>query len=652
MDNNQKKRKLYIPLSQQRVQQLASCHEQSLEKLLGELSVAEVSAVALLIIASHQQDTTKIYPLERTLANLIEKGSALELEHPGRFAKEIHSRFCITKINRALEKNISLIDEDEIAQSDYLAQDGSWDYTFQDRYKKSKSTLKYRDILSDKTTTRDQSQILREIIAQPDESMHLQALAGTGKTHLIELIFEELGKLRFFKPLILAQNSNQLVFIKKRLGYNFNSKTIAALAKWLMDQDLTNHWYRSNKRYKPSYNISDEKIAEILGFSSVGGLPPRDVAKICRQALKRFCDSNEPYLTENHLRYLPTLNYLDISVLVEYARLLWKNTIHPEDSSISLPLRAYHRIKYITLNPYEFNRSLKSSHIIIDESHNLSVSEQQFIDSFGLPVLTLGDNLQNLQGAYYPRKEMVRKRHMYQSVRSGKPIEEIVNPVIQAHPYAPAEVLQGSPEMSTRVEYYDGFYIPNEECTLLTFDEWGLFECFQRLAMDDNAKNNFRFITSGAESNFRKFALSCIYFFHSGVPSSHYKLSQYKSWNNLSKAHEGRNNKSFERVQAILESGYSHTQLIESLDKIKHNGKAKYLIGMINDSRNMETKTVMLTRDALHQFNPIKKTDTARYFSMIYTGETRGKHKIYLPGDLQGWLQDSINRVKTASRAK
>lgn len=419
-----------------------------------------------------------------------------------------------------------------------------------------------------------------------------------------------------------------------------------------MDQDLTSHWYRRNKQYKPSYNISDEKIAEMLRFPSVGELPPKDVAKICRQALKRFCDSNSHYLTESHLKYLPRLNHLDISALVEYAILLWKNTIQPEDHSINLPLRAYHRIKYITLNNHEFHKKLKYSHIIIDESHNLTISEQQFIDSFGLPVLTLGDNLQNLQGAYHPRKEMVRKRHMYQSVRSGKPIEDIVNPIIQSHPYASDETLRGSPEMTTHIHYYDGFYVPNEECTLLTFDEWGLFECFQRLAMDNSAKEKFRFITKSAENNFREFALSCIYFFHSGVPSSHYKLSKYKTWHELSEAYENKTNESFTRIQKILESGYNHKKLDESLFKIKHDGKAKYHIGMISDSRNMETKTVMLTRDVLHQFNPIKKAETARYFSMIYTGETRAKHKIYLPGDLKGWLQDSINRVKEASRLK
>lgn len=197
MDKTTNTNKLYIPLSLKTVQQLTSCQKQDLERLIAKLSVAEISAVALLLIIKNNNSKTQLYSLERTLAKIIEEVATTELENPGSFAKEICSKFCTTKINKALEKNISLIEDDEVVQSDYLTQGGSWDYAFQNRYKKRKSTLEFRDILSGRTTTRDQSQILREIIAQPDESMHLQALAGTGKTHLIELIFEELEKLRF-----------------------------------------------------------------------------------------------------------------------------------------------------------------------------------------------------------------------------------------------------------------------------------------------------------------------------------------------------------------------------------------------------------------------------------------------------------------------
>lgn len=170
-------------------------------------------------------------------------------------------------------------------------------------------------------------------------------------------------------------------------------------------------------------------------------------------------------------------------MLAECAQRLWDETVRPVTSGLQLPVRGYHRIKELSLSPSACIEP-GYTHVIVDEAHDLPLPMAQFLDRCPLPVITLGDSCQRLDGAVAERAPHVRRREIFHSLRAGHEMEGAVHALIENNPVVHVHPLEGNRQQDTWVIYYptDRLSIPEDPTTILVWSEWGLFEWFQRLA--------------------------------------------------------------------------------------------------------------------------------------------------------------------------
>lgn len=619
---------LFLPLSADRARLLVDEPTATTD----ELGLPELASV--LLIQGLMQATAA--SLEKKLAQLLELAQQVG---QAAFADVVAERFqkksFAAGLQRLSDLGIGLLDDHEIEQKDYLLADGRWDFTFTARQQQRLQPL---EVLTcpdgqQKTLSHQQARLYRILLAEADESMHVQGLAGVGKTHLIRAMLEMLPAS---STLLLAFTGAQLAALRSRLGgLGVREVTFRAMADELLTQNLTQPWRRvDDGRGNATYQISDQAIARLLGIQSVGGHSPARVVGWCRQAIRAFCNTTDATLGPEHFPSAGRLEErIDQAILTEYAQLIWQEIIRPSHPELRMPVRGYHRLKQLALQP-ELRIPATFTHVIVDESHDLPAPLLEFLGRCPQAVYTLGDVCQALHGQPGKPVQPVRQRELFQSLRAGREMEQVVNPLLAAFPGQPLSPMEGNRERATRVRFYDHAQIPKEPTTILVRSEWGLFEWFQRLA-----NSNARFaLLPGVEKDFRIFVQDCIELYHRGTPPRHWALYAYNTW----AAMENRfgNNRTFVRISDMLARGYSSMEFERSLIQLQPAGQAPILLGRVADARNLEMDSVMLTPDLLVPVAGSDQRNTRRILSAIYTGATRTRFELTVPGYLRDWLLD------------
>jgi len=334
---------------------------------------------------------------------------------------------------------------------------------------------------------------------------------------------------------------------------------------------------------------------------------------------------------------------VDRAVLIEFAQVLWEQTTEPSDPKYELPIRGYHRIKHMTLIR-DAVIDPGFTHIIVDEAHDLSRALADFLDRCSQPVITLGDAFQRLDGKWFSRAGNLRKREISHSLRAGRQIETVINPLIDKHPVLKLASLEGNSDMETKITLYDKAEIPNGPATILVESEWGLFEWFQRLGF---AGAKFS-LMPGAVNTFRRFILDCIDLYHDGVRPQHSTLFRYRTWDDLS-ASMSASNGSFQRVEQMLSKGYRSTDFEASMLQLDETGEAPILLGRVEDARNAEIDVVMLAPDLLGtSVRPGDRLAVSKAFAALYTGGTRARNRLIVPGYLTDWAVDMSRTANAA----
>lgn len=82
-----------------------------------------------------------------------------------------------------------------------------------------------------------------------------------------------------------------------------------------------------------------------------------------------------------------------------------------------------------------------------------------------------------------------------------------------------------------------------------------------------------------------------------------------------------------------------------SLMKLDQAGKAPYKLGTVVAAKNSEVNSVMLAPELLDSSGS-DRLDAARAFAAVYTGGTRARHQLYVPGHLQDWASDTAARAR------
>ena len=228
----------------------------------------------------------------------------------------------------------------------------------------------------------------------------------------------------------------------------FFAKTFSGLAYEIIPQDLTNHtnWNMRKTRARSSRaNMPDDEVIKYFEIKHSGKCSPYDIVKAIHSTLKGFCYSGENSLQLNHIPNwcIYSLDETTKQIVLYYAEELWKETLNPTSKDFKPPIRGYHLIKWAALNGWQIPG--KYTHILIDECHDLAKPMLQILDCSSQSVISLGDEYQNLQGKSQQRSNIIRYREVTQSVRSGRLVENIVNPIIAIHPGKTKAHFHGNP---------------------------------------------------------------------------------------------------------------------------------------------------------------------------------------------------------------
>lgn len=481
-----------------------------------------------------------------------------------------------------------------------------------------------------------QGRAVQKALYEHDESMHIQGYPGSGKTHLIQSLASVIPTEDNEKILLLALTGAQLVALTQRIGTDkVHGLTFGQLANEILIEATNPEYWGSAKLSNTNFKVSDDAISEQMGFQEVGNLSRAAVARACRRTVMSFCYSAAEDIDFSHLPYLDSSTaQVSKVVLLEYARRLWWQTVKPDPTGIKLPARAYHLIKHCALQGFRIPRRFK--HVIVDEAHDLSPAMVTILDNSDAAVLTMGDKFQRLWGAATNRRQAVRSSELNLTMRAGRSIEGVMNPLIEAHPWSHQEpTLEASDRVQTVCTYYDRPTIPDTPCTILVGSEWHLFEYFQRLS-HEGAKFS---LLQGSAAVFQGFVESVLDLYYQGVRPRHSALFQFGTWEALQRRYHSV--RAFQRIEAMLHKGYSRADLDRSLMSVVTKDKAKYLLGRVDDARNMEFQAVMLTPELLPRPGPrTTKEQLASNVSRLYVGASRAKNHIILPGYMKDWLID------------
>lgn len=582
--------------------------------------------------------------LERQFAQVVSAGNQANHITSGAFQTLVAERFSIDLFSAGLAQlghlEISFLDDEHpVDEQRYLDSDGEWLFSFSADYQEQVmplQTVYLAEYAREFSVTDPQHRALREFLSAPDESFNLQGYAGSGKTHLIQRFTELLEPSR---TLLLAQTYGQLQALKSRAGGHFPALTFAQAAGQVLDSNLlANSWRLKDKtRMQQTWQVSHAQVVQWLNIPAIAHLSAEQVASVCVRTVASFCNTSADTIDTVHLpiAIASSLTALDLAVLLATVQLYWSELIQPSEPFIRLPIRGYHRIKLLSLTDEVLDAQY--SHIIVDEAHDIPTPMLQILDRSTQAVITLSDELQNLNGMAPSRNGLIRQRSITQSVRLGKQVENVINPLIQAHPGSTKELFAGRADHCTHLQHYSGWQIPNQATTVIVADEFDLFAWFQRLT---HAGVSFKLARSTFK-DFMTFAQDCIELYQQGTRPRHGLIFRYASWQALSTAMS--NNPSFEAIERMLEKGYSLQDFQTAVDRYMRKGAGKIILARVSDTKNMEFASVYLSKDLLVKPTAYDNQDSrARLFSSLYTACTRAQHELIVPDGFADWISDAV----------
>jgi len=640
---------LFLPLSEEQAFPIAQGTSLP-EACFPTWTIPEVAAAAVIQhVPSLAGQGSAAGHCERLLSQLLATARSIETENgPGTFAAAMASRFDRLKFASGLDLlpsiHVRLLGHDAVKQRAFLSAGGSWDFEF------SRNHARELDPFTEEFATPEGSRFLltdsqartfRVFERELDEDLHLQALAGTGKTFLIERMVDLLSD---HKPLILAMTGPQVNAVLSRVGaHRVTGKTFGEFAIEILQQDHTSP-ARLKSRSATKEKVDDQVLATELHILSVGRMTPAQVASVALTMVSRYCASPDRDINESHIpRTGEKLADLDRLALVEYATRVWNEVREPRYLPVKLPVFYYHRQKQLSLSE-DAKVPAGYSHIIIDEAHDLPTPIQQFLSRAGVPLITLADACQRLDGRVIKPASHVRSREIFQSVRAGRQVEAAINSLIDLNPLVRVHPMEGSKKRDTRTVFYDQLDIPPEPTTILVQSDWGLFEWAQRLS----TKQASFAILPGSVESFYRFVTSCIRLYQDGIRPKYGPLFQYSSWDQL-RRDKGETDPAFNRIDRMLQKGYLDKDLDLLLMSQGDLASARYLLGRVSDAKNMEVDSVMLTPDLLTTVQPGDRVGVARHFAALYTGGTRARYRLYVPGHLREWVSEQA--AKASERA-
>ena len=631
----------YLPLPSDQADRLAS----EPTDFLRTASLFEAAAVLFVQNLPRQPASASADAQERRFAEIVRIANEVEAAAPGRFQGQVAQHFDREAFAMGLgmlgENGVGLVSpEVEYPVDEFQDDEGQWSFQFADSYRQRVTPLHpvyLPSLASDLLLSDQQNRLLREFLSGVDESVAVQGFAGTGKTFLIEQFARLLDPQR---TLLLALTEGQLRALQARVkdAAAYTAMTFGQLADEILNRDLTSNGWRLRDPYrtKLSWRPQEAQVVRWLAIPDIGPLAARDVVALCIKAVRSFCRSGDSQLQLHHLPWAgPGTSPLDQEVLLEKARLYWQELIRPSTREIQLPVRDYHRVKLLSLTAEVIDS--RYTHVIVDEAHELSAPMLAVLDRSPQSVIALGDELQNLNGLSPHHGSFIRQRYIDHSLRAGPAMDNVLNPLIQAHPAAIQAAFSGSAEHYTRVSFFDAVTVPEQPTALIVDDEWGLFGWFQRLT-----HQGVPFVLlKSARKDFELFVEDCIELYRYGTRARHPMLFRYPSWQALEQ--DKGDDKAFAAVAGMLRKGYTPEHFAKAKSRYRWDKAPKLFLGRVRDVKNMEFARVMVSPELMVAPTTAgNRNERARMLAGLYTACSRARHELIVPGGMLDWVKDQV----------
>ena len=637
---------LYIPITHATLEQLSQSPN-DLAVVIQRLSPPELAALVLIygipsLYQAGQSNEAFISRAERLLARFIEHPSSQalqqELIHTLKPEQILAGKALLEKVP------IQLMTTEQIQARNYLKWDNQWvwDWEFKNREQPVFFPSRLLNKTSPKTlvVSKDQERLVSIILADKSESVSVQGYAGSGKTKIISFLADELSK---DKPLFLTETWEQAQALRQKLT-GAQVDTFAGTVNFLIRNKLLGTVRNISDRYGKQYNnsgqriFSDEQLADKLECFDIGDYRRGRIIKDARQVVENFCYSTDPIMTTKHIpeRYVRFLTPLKQQALLVVAKRMWELVCIPQ-GGILLPLRNYHLIKALALSGMGIVR--ECSHIIVDESHNLSPATLQILQQTAKPVLTFGDYYQALQGLDKPHHlpSILNSNTLTRSVRIGENMAGFYNKLMLRHPIAPEAEFLGNNTKRTQIEVYKQFTFPEKPCFILAYSYWSVFWLAYTLYL----RNGSCHILQSYKNEFDWLIKEAIDFFYGTKKPSHYEFYGADSWLGFIDR-KRQTEPTIDDIDQWIQSGrLNKLSLAEFLRSATEPPQANtYQIRRVWDCRNIEFERVCLFNDVINNAGTINR-NYAQTISHIYTGTSRAQNELYIPALIKDWLDNT-----------
>ncbi|EJN30398.1 hypothetical protein PMI35_01964 [Pseudomonas sp. GM78] len=525
---------------------------------------------------------------------------------------------------------------DEVSARDYLLPDGRWDVGFKIRHQSDNNPFSQQMVTPrhrERWLSAAQDKLVRTFRANLDEDLHVQGYAGIGKSHLIGVLVE---CLRPGGTLILAHTPEKLATLNERMGAardRNTGTTFEAFARALL------HGPRPKPASKPARGPSKQAMSQelnILGFRGYDGQATLDA---CLRVLERYCRSRDHSLSARHLpHFKQSLSSLDARVLLEYSSRLWSYLEASPAWGGRTGFETLLMIKRASLAGCAV--PARYTHVLIDESQDVPASLLQILERGRQVLITLGDEYQQASGEIVKRKRVVRQSDVSYSVRSGRNVERLVNPLICLHSEKSKVPFEGARDADVGIEHYPEGFVPPEGCVVLTASRWDTMKWMIEL---QHASCLFSFPDKKAESDLKDFMTTAIALFkpdyygaESGADGAHSYFSEMADWQQVREANLF--DESFLWVESELEKGFNVAG-VTRLNRMIGSSAKSCMLMMAEAAGGMEFDRVLLTRGLLTnvQFKDAYEFD--QRICAVYIAISRARQQLYLPYDVVEWIE-------------
>jgi hypothetical protein len=466
-------------------------------------------------------------------------------------------------------------------------------------------------------------------VAEGQDLLKVEALAGSGKTTLCEFVGEILGHR---KMIYLAFNKLMAEQAHKRLGAMMDSRTMDGLA-----YAVVKPWeIWGEKRLQRSKIPLWSLIGDALRLPPTFGAFRRGaLARLVYQAVLKFCYSDDREIGPQHMPDVQ-LAAGEKHCLRIWAIQLWDRMVAVDQD---IPVPPAQVLKWWQLRGAPLNYDV----VLYDEAQDACPAFAHILQRSSALRLPIGDSHQQLyewRGAKDIMKQMGGSTFpLTLSWRFGAEIAALSNSILKSKATPPEFLVVGSSGVSSKVRLYDRpDSYPEWPVTILARTNAQVFQCAIQIA-----QRGHRLHVVGDIDDLRWLLLDALRLYR-GEPAQHPRLMCFPTWNDLVSETHLTGEPELRRVCEIIHS--QHNTLESQLEELKRRHeidplRASAILATTHKVKGREWDRVMLLKDFIQpsDLSTLAPAHRDAELNILYVAVTRARRELYLPRELAAFTR-------------